>query len=83
MNRIADLLGAWGSRAWKTSKIPGMLRASVGQGLEFGAVRGEAAWQSRTGKWWAGCPRPYRPFREQRTNRSTFKKGGDKTILQL
>lgn len=58
MNRIADLLGAWGSRAWKTFKIPRMLRASVGRGLEFGAVRGEVAWQSRTVNGGQAVPDP-------------------------
>lgn len=58
MNRIADLLGAWGSKAWKTSKIPGMLRASVGRGLEFGAERGEVAWQSRTVNGGQAVPDP-------------------------
>lgn len=47
MNGIADLLRAWSSRAWLTSKIPRMQRASVGQGLEFGALRGKVAKQSR------------------------------------
>lgn len=47
MNRIVDLLGAWGSRAWLTSKIPRLQRDSVGQGPESGALCGEVEGQLR------------------------------------
>lgn len=69
MNRIADLLGAGGSSAWLTSKIPRMQRTSLGRCLEFGPcveVARQPKIQSKIINGVAGCPRPQRPFRQQR-----------------